>query len=50
MGGVDKGLQLLRGKPMVEQVLARFAPQVEEVIINANQNLEQYAAATATAW
>jgi molybdopterin-guanine dinucleotide biosynthesis protein A len=42
MGGVDKGLQLLRGKPMVEHVLARFAPQVAEVIINANQNLEQY--------
>jgi molybdopterin-guanine dinucleotide biosynthesis protein A len=44
MGGVDKGLQLLRGKPMVEWVLARFAPQVDEVLINANQNLERYAA------
>jgi molybdopterin-guanine dinucleotide biosynthesis protein A len=42
MGGVDKGLQVLRGKPMVEHVIARFAPQVAEVIINANQNLEQY--------
>ena len=39
MGGVDKGLQPLRGKPMVEWVLARFAPQVTEIIINANQNL-----------
>ena len=29
MGGVDKGLQPLRGKPMVEWVLARFAPQVD---------------------
>ena len=44
MGGVDKGLQPLRGKPMVQWVLARFAPQVSEVIINANQNLERYAA------
>ena len=42
MGGVDKGLQLLHGKPMVAQVLARLAPQVAEIIINANQNLEAY--------
>jgi len=44
MGGVDKGLQPLRGKPMVEWVLARFAPQVGELIINANQNVERYEA------
>jgi len=44
MGGVDKGLQVLRGKAMVEWVLARFAPQVDEVLINANQNLDAYAA------
>jgi len=44
MGGVDKGLKVLRGKPMVAWVLERFAPQVEEVLINANQNLERYAA------
>lgn len=44
MGGVDKGLQLLRGKPMVAWVIERFAPQVDEVLINANQNLERYAA------
>ena len=42
MGGVDKGLQVLRGKPMIEWVLARFAPQVDEVLINANQNLGEY--------
>ncbi len=42
MGGVDKGLQPLRGKPMVEWVLARFAPQVAEIVINANQNLASY--------
>src|SRR5712664_321546 len=42
MGGVDKGLQLLRGKPMVEWVLERLAPQVGEILINANQNLDQY--------
>ncbi|MFZ5556957.1 MAG: molybdenum cofactor guanylyltransferase MobA [Pseudomonadota bacterium] len=44
MGGVDKGLKPLRGRPMVEWVLARFAPQVDEVLINANQNVERYAA------
>ncbi|HYN13244.1 MAG TPA: molybdenum cofactor guanylyltransferase MobA [Burkholderiales bacterium] len=42
MGGVDKGLQPLHGTPMVEWVLARFAPQVEEIIINANQNVDTY--------
>ena len=42
MGGVDKGLQRLRGKAMVEWVVERFAPQVDEVLINANQNLESY--------
>src|SRR5258706_11367559 len=43
MGGVDKGLQLLHGKPMIASVLARLAPQVTEIIINANQNLDTYA-------
>lgn len=43
MGGVDKGLRELRGKPMIEWVLERFAPQVDSVLINANQNLELYA-------
>ena len=44
MGGVDKGLQELRGKPMVQWVLERFAPQVSEIVINANQNRERYTA------
>jgi molybdenum cofactor guanylyltransferase len=43
MGGVDKGLQPLRGKPMAAWVLERLAPQVDEIIVNANQNLEAYA-------
>ena len=43
MGSVDKGLKILRGKPMVQWVLERFAPQVDEVLINANQNLDTYA-------
>ncbi|MCE9641501.1 MAG: molybdenum cofactor guanylyltransferase [Betaproteobacteria bacterium] len=43
MGSVDKGLRELRGKTMVAWVLERFAPQVEEMLINANQNLDVYA-------
>lgn len=43
MGSVDKGLQLLRGKPMAQWVLERLAPQVDEVLVNANQNVESYA-------
>ena len=43
MGGVDKGLEPLHGKPMIAAVLARLAPQVDEILINANQNLDVYA-------
>lgn len=42
MGGVDKGLQVLRGRPMVDHVIERLRPQVDEVLVNANQNLERY--------
>ncbi len=44
MGGIDKGLQELRGRPMVQWVSERLAPQVDELLINANQNSECYAA------
>ena len=43
MGGTDKGLQLLRGKPLVAWVLERLAPQVDELLISANRNLDEYA-------
>lgn len=42
MGGVDKGLQPLRGKPLAQWVLERLMPQVSEVLINANQNADRY--------
>ncbi|HSN22015.1 MAG TPA: molybdenum cofactor guanylyltransferase MobA [Usitatibacter sp.] len=42
MGGIDKGLQSFRGKPMVAHALERFAPQVDEVLINANRNVAEY--------
>jgi molybdopterin-guanine dinucleotide biosynthesis protein A len=42
MGGVDKGLQNFRGRRLVDHVYERLAPQVGGIIINANQNHEEY--------
>jgi molybdopterin-guanine dinucleotide biosynthesis protein A len=42
MGGVDKGLQLFRGRRLVDHVYERLAPQVGGVMINANQNQDEY--------
>ena len=44
MGGVDKGLVALDGKPMVAHVIARLAPQVGAIIVNANRNVDAYEA------
>lgn len=44
MGGRDKGLQPFRGKPLAAWAIERLAPQVDALLINANQNLEAYAA------
>ena len=44
MGGVDKGLQPLNGQPLVEHIIARLRPQVGHLVINANRNLQAYAA------
>jgi molybdopterin-guanine dinucleotide biosynthesis protein A len=44
MGGVDKGLVTMRGRPLAEWVIERLAPQVGALVINANQNVERYAA------
>ena len=43
MGGVDKGLQPFRGRRLVEWIIERLRPQVDEILINANQNPERYA-------
>ena len=43
MGGIDKGLVDLGGKPMIEHVLAALRPQVGRLLINANRTLEAYA-------
>lgn len=44
MGGSDKGLQELNGKPMAQWAIERLRPQVATLMVNANQNLERYAA------
>jgi molybdopterin-guanine dinucleotide biosynthesis protein A len=43
MGGLDKGLQSLQGRPLLQHVIDRLRPQVACVLINANRNLERYA-------
>ncbi len=44
MGGIDKGLVRLGGRSMCEWVVAAVRPEVEALVINANRNVEQYAA------
>jgi len=44
MGTIDKGLVPLAGRPMVAHVLERLAPQVDDILINANQHSAEYAA------
>ena len=36
MGGGDKGLVVLQGRPILDHVLERLKPQVDRIIINAN--------------
>jgi molybdopterin-guanine dinucleotide biosynthesis protein A len=43
MGGIDKGLIQFAGKPMVAHVVDRLRPQVDEILINANREIERYA-------
>ena len=42
--GRDKGLIQVSGRPMISHVLDALAPQVGQVIINANRNLDEYRA------
>jgi len=42
MGSVDKGLVTLEGRPMVAHVLERLRPQVDEILISANQHRAEY--------
>ncbi len=42
MGGLDKGLQRLRGEPLAAHVMRRLSPQVGTLLISANRHLDQY--------
>lgn len=43
MGGIDKGLADVGGRPMVAHVLDRLSTQVEFMVINANRHRDVYA-------
>ena len=42
MGGADKGLMLMQQRPLVQHVIERLKPQVDNIMINANRHLETY--------
>ena len=42
MGGVDKGLQLLNGRPLWRHVADTLEPQVARLVISANRHLERW--------
>jgi len=44
MGGEDKGWVALAGRPLIDHVLDRLRPQVDEVLINANRSQTRYQA------
>ena len=50
MGGVDKGLQVFQGQPLIEHALQRLRPQVAHIGINANRSLETYQALNVPVW
>ena len=44
MGGRDKALLLLNGRPMIEWVIDRFRPQVSSLMLNTNSDAAAFAA------
>ena len=44
MNGVDKGLVLLHNQPLIQHVMTRLLPQVDEVLVNANREIVTYEA------
>ncbi len=44
LGGMDKGLLVVRGRPLIEHVLEALRPQAERLLISANRHPERYAA------
>lgn len=50
MGGLDKGLQRFGDESLAAHALRRLAPQVGPLMLNANRNLETYAAMGVPVW
>lgn len=44
MGGTDKGLLTLHGKPLWQHVAARLVNQTDALVVSANRHAEQYRA------
>jgi molybdopterin-guanine dinucleotide biosynthesis protein A len=44
MGGTDKGLLILDGRPLVRHAADRLRPQVRTLLLSANRNLDAYRA------
>lgn len=42
IGGEDKGLMKFQGQTLIERQLDWMSPQVEQILISANRNLEDY--------
>ena len=42
MGGIDKGLVSINGRPMVNYVIDALRPQVATLLLNANRNHDSY--------
>lgn len=42
MGGIDKGLVEVDGQPMIKRVIQQIEPQADQIIINANRNIQEY--------
>lgn len=50
MGGIDKGLVPLQNKPLIQHVIERLSAQVDEIIINANREINQYQSLGYAVW
>ncbi|MDN3612890.1 molybdenum cofactor guanylyltransferase MobA [Vibrio gallaecicus] len=42
MGGKDKGLVELNGRPLVQYVIDKLSTQTDSIVINANRNIDRY--------
>jgi molybdopterin-guanine dinucleotide biosynthesis protein A len=43
MGGGDKSLRLLGGRPIIERIIDRLKPQISDIVINANGDTSRFA-------